>query len=296
MGRSSVSLFALVLVLLAACAHAGWNILAHGVSKVGMPFLWWGAVASTAIWAGVIPFTGGLGTGTLSGFLLGVAVSGVLHVVYMYVLQAGYARGSLSTVYATARGTGPIISSIAAVFLLGEQPAPLALVGVAAIIAGVVAIGALDRQAQEIVPTRRRRIDPAILFGLLTGVAIAVYTIWDAHAIRSWGISPVAFMVGVSLLEVPFYSVALRGRVRELPAVARRHWRQILLFGVLSPLSYILVLTAITIAPVSLVAPMREISVVMVSLFSAFALRESRAGWRIGASIVVVTGIALLVV
>jgi drug/metabolite transporter (DMT)-like permease len=63
---------------------------------------------------------------------------------------------------------------------------------------------------------------------------------------------------------------------------------------VLSPLSYILVLTAIQIAPVALVAPLREVSVVLVSLFGVFILRESRPGWRIAASLVVVAGIVLL--
>ena len=292
-GEGPLSVVALVLVLSAAVAHAAWNILAHGVSRIGMPFLWWGAVISTVLWLPVIPFTGGIGTGELSGFLLGVGVSGVLHVGYMLVLQRGYRSGSLSTVYATARGTGPLISSIAAVVLLGERPGPLALVGAAVIVAGVIAIGLIDRDREPVIG-ERKPIDPAIVFGLLTGVAIAVYTIWDAHAIRSWGISPVAYMVGCTLVEVPFYTIALGRGVRELPRIVRAYWPRLLAFGVLSPLSYILVLSAITIAPVALVAPIREVSVVMVSLFGAFVLKEGRAGWRVAASVVVVAGIAVL--
>jgi len=288
-----LSVVALALVLSAAVAHAAWNILAHGVSRIGMPFLWWGAVISTVLWLPIIPFTGGIGTDHVSGFALGVGVSGVLHVGYMLVLQRGYRSGSLSTVYATARGTGPLISSIAAVVLLGERPGPLALVGAAVIVAGVIAIGLIDRDHEAVVG-ERRRIDPAIVFGLLTGVAIAVYTIWDAHAIRSWGISPVAYMVGCTLVEVPFYTIALGRRVRELPRILRAYWPRLLAFGVLSPLSYILVLSAITIAPVALVAPIREVSVVLVSLFGAFVLKEGRAGWRVAASVVVVAGIAVL--
>lgn len=278
-----------------------------------MPFLWWGAVASTLIWAVAIPFTGGLGTDDIGGFLLGVTVSGVLHVVYMWVLQRGYAAGNLSTVYATARGTGPLISSAAAVLLLGEALAPHAVLGIAAIIAGVVAVGLVDRDksadaggthmnsstgltSSPALGIPRRRIDPGIAFGILTGVAIAVYTIWDTHAIRTWSINPVAYMVGCTLIEIPFYTLALRGRVRELATVARQHWPKILIFGVLSPLSYILILFAITIAPVSLVAPIREVSVVLVSLFGALVLREGKAGWRLGAAAVVVGGIVLLAV
>ncbi|WP_101848353.1 EamA family transporter [Zhihengliuella sp. ISTPL4] len=285
-----MSAVALVLVLAAAIAHASWNVIAHGISRAGSPFLWWGAVASSVVWIGAVPFTGGLGAADLGSFALGASVSAVLHVAYMAVLQRGYREGSLSTVYATARGTGPFLSVIVAVLLLGERPSAVALVGVAAVIAGVVAIGFVDRRPAG----SGRRIDPGLLFGALTGVAIAVYTIWDAHAVREWELSPVAFMVGTTLLQVPFYSVAVRGRWGAVLALGRTQWRRILAFGVLSPLSYILVLTAIQIAPVALVAPLREVSVVLVSLFGAFVLKESRPGWRIGASLVVLTGIVLL--
>lgn len=287
-----MSPLAFVLVFGAAIAHAAWNIIAHGISKAGAPFLWWGAVASTVVWVGAVPFTGGLGADDLGSFVVGVAVSSVLHVGYMAVLQRGYREGNLSTVYATARGTGPFLSVIVAVLLLGERPSAIALVGVAAVIVGVVAIGLVDRGSGG----GARRIDPGIVFGLLTGVAIAVYTIWDAHVVRTWNLSPVAFMVGTTLLQVPFYSIAVRRRWGAVWALGRTQWRRILVFGILSPLSYILVLTAIQIAPVALVAPLREVSVVLVSLFGVFVLRESRPGWRIAASLVVVAGIVLLAV
>jgi drug/metabolite transporter (DMT)-like permease len=206
------------------------------------------------------------------------------------VLQRGYREGNLSTVYATARGTGPFLSVIVAVLLLGERPSSIALIGVAAVIVGVVAIGLVDRGRGG----GARRIDPGILFGLLTGVAIAIYTIWDAHAVRTWNLSPVAFMVGTTLLQIPFYSIAVRRRWGAVWALGRTQWRRIVVFGILSPLSYILVLTAIQIAPVALVAPLREVSVVLVSLFGVFVLRESKPWWRIGASLVVVAGIVLL--
>ncbi|MBN6192162.1 EamA family transporter [Aneurinibacillus sp. BA2021] len=236
-----------------------------------------------------MPFTGGLGTSDLASFALGVGVSAVLHVVYMAVLQRGYREGSLSTVYATARGTGPFLSVIVAVLLLGERPSGIALVGVAAVIVGVVAVGLVDRRSGG-----GRGVDLGLVFGLLTGVAIAVYTIWDTHAVRTWSLSPVAFMVGTTLLQVPFYSIAVRRRWPAVWALGRAQWRRILAFGMLSPLSYILVLSAIQIAPVALVAPLREVSVVLVSLFGAVVLGESRPGWRVGASLIVLTGIALL--
>ncbi len=308
---------ALALVLAAACCHAAWNILAHGVSRIGIPFLWWGAVAATLVWLPLVPATGGLGEARPEDVALGVAVSALLHCGYMLVLQRGYARGRLSTVYATARGTGPTITVIVAVTLLGERPSPAAFGGIAVILAGIVAIGLLDRErgaaaasglatasapAPASGPSPRPRsgrilgvrLDPGIAWGLATGVAIAIYTVWDAHAVREWAIPPVAYMVGCTLGEIVLYAAMLGRRRSELLPVMRRHWPRILLFGALSPLSYILVLVAVTMAPVALVAPMREVSVVLVSLFGAIVLRESRPGWRLAASALVVGGIALL--
>lgn len=288
-----MSSLALLLVFCAAIAHAAWNIIAHGVSRAGIPFLWCGAVVGAAIWAGVIPFTGGIGKGEWSGFLLGVGVSGVLHVAYMLVLQHGYRVGNLSTVYATARGSGPFLAVIAAIVLLGERPSAWALIGVLAIIGGVVALGFVDSPPRT---QGRRRWDPSIVFGLLTGVAIATYTIWDANAVREWEIAPVAFMVGTCVIEIIVYSFLLRGRWHATMVFAKLQWRRVIVFGLLSPLSYILVLVAITMAPVALVAPLREVSVVLVSLFGVLVLKETKPGWRLAASAVVVSGIVLLAI
>ena len=286
-----MSSLAVLLVLGAAVAHAAWNVIAHAGSGSGIPFIWCGAFASTVLWLPLVPLTGGVGP-SIEGFAAGVAVSAVLHVAYMIVLQRGYAAGNLSTVYATARGTGPTITVIVAVLFLGERPSVLALVGVGAVIAGVVSAGLVDRRPSA--STGRGGLDPAIVFGLLTGVAIAVYTVWDAFVVRSWQVNPVAFMVGCTAVECVLLAVPLRRRVGETLHLARRQWRTLLAFGVLSPLSYILVLEAVRIAPVALVAPMREVSVVLVSLFGAFVLREGRPALRVAASVVVVVGIALI--
>lgn len=286
-----MSALALVLVFSAAVAHAVWNIIAHGISRAGIAFLWCGAVAGAVIWGAAIPFTGGLQQSDLAGFAIGVGVSGVLHVAYMLVLQHGYRVGNLSTVYATARGSGPFLAVIAAIVLLGERPSPGALVGVLAVIAGVVALGLVDRPPRG---ERRGGIDPSIVFGLPTGVAIATYTIWDTHAVREWSLAPIPYMVGTCVMEIIVYSIMLRGRWGETMAFARREWRRVVVFGFLSPLSYILILIAVTLAPVALVAPLREVSVVLVSLFGVFALKESRPAWRLAAAAVVVAGIVLL--
>lgn len=290
-----MSLTALLLVLAAAVCHAAWNIIAHRASGSGVPFLWWGSLVSALIWLWVIPLTGWTGDATAPSMLLGVLVSAVLHVGYMVVLQRGYTQGDLSTVYATARGTGPVLTVLMAVLFLGERPSGWALSGGALIVLGVIGFGIIGRQQRP-----RGRLDPALVYGLLTGGAIACYTVWDAFAVTELGIAPVAFMVGCAFAEVPFFTVALLRRdgpktaFTRLAAEWRATWKRLLAFGVLSPLSYILVLTAITMAPVALVAPMREVSVVLVGLYGAWRYRESHPVLRIAAALVVVVGVVLI--
>lgn len=309
---------ALILVLVAACAHAAWNVIAHGSSRSGIPFLFWGAITSTVLWLPVVPITGGLGANGWRGLLLGASVSALLHVGYMVLLQRGYAAGDLSTVYATARGTGPTLTVLVAVLFLGERPTPQALLGVGVVILGVIAMGVIGRPPRPItlpnphsasaglpeIEAKRNKnarrmlplgqLDPALLYGLATGVAIAAYTVWDTYALREWQVSPVALMVGCTVFEVPLLAALAWRRRAELMPTVREQWRRLLAFGALSPLSYILVLVAVTIAPVSLVAPMREVSVVLVSLFGAFVGREHRPVQRVIASIAVVGGAFLL--
>lgn len=307
-----MTLTALVLVLAAAVAHSIWNILAAKSSGSGVPFLFWGAVFSTLIWAVAVPFTGGIGSSGPGPFLLAVVVSGLLHVLYMLVLQRGYRSGELSTVYATARGSGPVLTVVVSILLLGERPGALSLGGVALVIAGVVAFGLIGRHGSSTKAGRDRqtgwrRLDPSIVFGLLTGVAIAVYTLWDVYMVNNFGLAPVAFMVGTSLAQAIVFGSMLgiggarAGRdagalspIRRLRGELLGSWRSLLIFGLMSPLSYILVLTAATMAPLSLVAPMRELSVVLVGLYGALRWNENNPRLRITAAIVVVCGVVLI--
>lgn len=157
-----MSVTALILVLAASIAHASWNIIAHSVRRSGMPFLWWGSVGSALLWVGAVPLTGGIGSADLGDVLLGVGVSGVLHVGYMLVLQRGYAHGEFSTVYAIARGTGPTLSVLFAIVVLGERPGSIALAGVGLVLAGVVTFGLISRAAVLPTSTVRTRSNPSL--------------------------------------------------------------------------------------------------------------------------------------
>jgi len=283
-----VSVAALSLVLAAALVHATWNLLAKRVSATtsAPAFVWlYGALSAAlytpaALWVlRDAPPLGALDLGLVVG-------SALVHLAYFLVLQRGYRDGDLSVVYPLARGTGPLLSATAAVFLLGERPSALAVAGMLLVVIGVLlfaapAAGKGSRRA-------------GVAFGLGTGVLIAAYTVWDKYAVATRGISPLLMEWATSLARVLLLApVAWKGRtlVRE---AWRRHRGAALGVGVLNPLSYLLVMIAMRTTPVSYLAPAREISILVGAVMGARILKEGDVARRLLAAAVMLLGVLAL--
>jgi drug/metabolite transporter (DMT)-like permease len=109
-------------------------------------------------------------------------------------------------------------------------------------------------------------------------------------------LSPILLNVGTSAAGAVLLTPVA---IRSWPAVRtvwREHWRDVVIVAVLSQLSYILVLFAMQLAPVSIVAPAREISVVFVGLAGWLLFKEPHPAARLTGAVVVLGGIALLAV
>lgn len=278
------------LVAVAAIAHASWNLAIKRAGTSGAGFLWLtfvvGAVlvSPLGVWSIV---SEGVDLGRL-GLL--AAVSAVLQVGYFLLLQAGYRHGDVSVVYPLARGTGPLLSVVFAIVLLGERPGVVALLGAAVVIAGVVVIGLSGGRAA------RGSSRSGILFGLAIGVAIAAYTLWDAAAVTVGGLPVLALAWSSIVVQAVLLAPAALGKRTATIAAARRHWPAVLTVGILSPLAYMLVLFAMQLAPVSLIAPAREVSVVLVGLAGWLLFREPHPVQRLVGAGIVLAGVALLAV
>lgn len=279
---------AIALVVGAALAHAGWNLSAKRVPDGGALFVWltglWSAVFLVPLAVITVVAAGGAVPGV---WLFAAAVSGVIHTAYFVILQRGYAVGDLSVVYPLARGTGPMLSVAAAVALFHERPAVLALVGAGAVVLGVWVIGGLGSFGDG-------WWSGGAGYGILCGTTIATYTLWDAHAVTAFGASPFVLMAGEALVETAVltpYVLTRRSRVGEV-------WREnkvpVFAVAVLSPLAYLMVLFALRLAPVSLVAPARELSIVLGSLGAWLLLGESNPGRRLAGAVIVVAGVAAI--
>ena len=181
---------ALALVLTAAIVHAGWNLAAKRVRDGGAAFVFLyhaaGAVCRAPIAVAVA--IGGHERPQWT-WLLAATLTAIFHVLYGIVLQRGYAVGDLSVVYPLARGSGPLLAVFAAVLLFGERPGILGLMGALLVVAGVLLIGT----GSDVVVSDGRARRAGAGYGLLTGVTIAAYRLWDDHAVNALGVPPVIY-------------------------------------------------------------------------------------------------------
>ncbi len=287
-------MIAALLIAGAAIAHATWNIAMKRAGTSGTPFIAATLVVGVVIFApfGVSALIAA--PPTTSAVVPLVLGSAGLQLAYFLLLQRAYRLADVGVVYPVARGTGPLLSVIGAVLLLGERPGLVALAGAALVVAGVVVIGTAAARAPIGEPDSTTRRWRGIRYGAAVGVVIAAYTLWDAAAVTRADLEPVGYYWASMVVQL---AVLLPLALRERGALARtvrEHPVAIGLVGALSPLAYVAVLVAYTLAPVSIVAPAREVSVVLIALAGWLLLREPHPVRRLLGSVIVLAGIALL--
>jgi drug/metabolite transporter (DMT)-like permease len=281
-------ILAIFLILLAAFAHSTWNFLAKRASS-NRHFIWFSSVAETvlllplAIWivADSWPHLGGK-----AAILL--LATGVLHLLYAESLLRGYRAGDLSVVYPLARGTGPLLSFFGAMLVLGERPSVLAGVGAFLVTSGVLMLAAPSR------------VQPhqwaAPCWGIATGLTIACYTLVDGYAVKTLVLSPILVEYAGNLFRVIVLSTRAWQRRTSLSTEYRECWKEALGVAVLTPTGYILVLFAMRIAPVSHIAPAREMSMMIGAYLGTRFLGEGQYARRLAGSLLIASGVLALAI
>lgn len=276
------------LVMSSAFIHAIWNWLAKRAGG-GTAFVWLFSTLSTLIYfpLAVILLLRDhpvMGPNQII-FLLGTCL---LHLAYYTLLSRGYKVGDLSLVYPLSRGTGPMIATIGAIFLLGERPTVVAVMG-----AILVTVGVFILMGNPFALTKRQNL-PAVVYGLLTGLTIAAYTLWDKQAVSDVLIPPLilTWVSGLSraLTLMPF---AYQHR-DEVRAAWQNHRREAFGIGILDALSYILFLIALVFSPVSYMGPARQVSILFGALLGTQLLAEGDAKRRLLAVGVMMIGLISL--
>ena len=285
-------LAALLLVLLAATAHATWNLAAK---KAGgdQRFALVSATMVVVLWA---PLAAWFGWRELPRWGLVewsvVIVSAAVHVLYFNTLLRGYREAELTVVYPVARGSAPLVTAAAAVLLLGETPGLLAAAGVLTVCGGVFLVAGgprIWRGAHD-----GERVRRGLRWGALTGLLIAGYSVIDGYAVKVLAIGPLLLDYVGNLLRLPMLAApAWRDRPAFVQAL-RAQWRHAFVVATLGPLGYICVLYALTLAPLSHVAPAREVSMLLAALVGGRLLGAGELGLRIAGAACIAGGVAAL--
>ena len=282
---------AIALALAAAALHGTWNVLVK-VSGDPLDTFQRATVAGTllmtppALVAWFVTGRPGL-TWEVAGL---AAASASLEVIYLFLLSSAYRRGELSVVYPIARGSAPLLAVLVGLGLLGERLAPSQLAGVALLLIGILAVTLPQTSARATVPA------------LLTGVTIAAYSGIDRVGVRLavpwlYGWLLIVLITG-GLLVARWVTAKLRGRGPAVPRPATPlavTWRQGALIGAFMGGGYLLVLAALSLAPLSIVAPVREVAVVAVAAWGVWRLRERQAAaLKLSGAVATLAGVALL--
>jgi drug/metabolite transporter (DMT)-like permease len=282
-----MTIAALSLVLLAALTHASWNIHAKAAAEC-RHFVWLFSAGSVLIYGPVVIAVLIVERPVFeTHHWLALAATSVLHLLYSLSLQAGYRHSDLSVVYPIARGTGPLLSFIGAGMLLGETLTAQSIAGMLLIVGGILLVAGL-------VGHHRRAPGVGVFYGLLTGVFISAYTLNDGWAVKVLLISPFLVDFTGNLFRMLVLAPrAWRDRAR-VALEARVYRKPVIVVSVLGPLGYILVLFAMRMAPISHVAPARELSTLVGAWFGSRLLREDSGPWRILGAALIVAGVVSL--
>ena len=252
--------------------HAAWNVRLKAATD---PL----RVAAVAVPLGTCGFTVVVAAAWLAGGRPGLpwqgwalsALSGLVELAYLHALSAAYRRGDVSSVYPVARGTAPVLAALAGLLLLRERLTPLQAAGVVVLVAGIW----LARPPFG----SRKALAPA----LLAGVLIAAYTTLDRLGVRlgPFWLYAWAVFVATSLCLLPWARPGLTAQALPL--------------GMLTVGGYGLTLAALSLAPLALIAPLRESGVVIVAAWGVLRMGErERARLKMGGAAVVLAGAALL--
>jgi drug/metabolite transporter (DMT)-like permease len=285
-----VSSFALTLVLSAAMIHATWNLLTkHSTDKV--LFIWWTGIVGSVV---LLPFVASLSPAPSwdAGTLARVALGAALRATYFVALGAAYSRGDLSLVYPLARGIAPILVPAAGVLLLGERLTPPAAAGIALVTAGVYIMNVPRLTRDGLLAPLTALSTPAARFAALTGLLTASYSVVD-----KWTIDAGVPAAWYAYLTIPVAALLLTPWAWSHPRrLAEWHANRgaIVAVSVLMTASYLLVLFALRTAPVSHVAPAREVAIVFGAILGALVLREPHGRQRVVGALLIVIGVALL--
>jgi drug/metabolite transporter (DMT)-like permease len=280
-----MDLLVFVAVLFAAACHAGWNA---AIKSTLDPMATTVLIAVGAAVAAVpgVPFVGAPAPASWPWLAASVAI----HLFYFAGLIESYRAGDLGQVYPIARGSAPLMTAVATTLFVGERLGVSGWSGIGLLAAGVMLLSL--RGGRDLTKLDRR----AVGYAMFTAVTICAYSVVDGIGARLAGPGQAnAYSVWLFIAIAPV--VAAYGFARNggaIVAAAAPHWKIGLGGGALAVISYSIAIWAMTVAPIAIVAALRETSVLFGALIAVVFLREPLRASRLSAATMIVAGLILI--
>ena len=278
-----MDLYVFLAVLAAAACHAGWNALL----KLNLEPLVATSLVAAASGIVAAPFALVVGMPNAAAWPY-VLASVAIHIVYYLALAQAYRHGDLGQVYPIARGSAPLMTAVLATLWLGESLGPFAWGGIVVLAGGILLLAVRGGRSSKGFDGR------SVGFALLTSLTITTYTLVDGVGARLAG-SAAQYTVWLFVLSGGAMAVYGWARIgKRLVGDFAANWKLALSGAALSTAAYAIAIWAMTVAPIALVAALRETSVLFAALFSMALLREPVLPVRIAAACLVLAGVVLV--
>ncbi len=196
----------------------------------------------------------------------------VIHAFYKWATLASYRRGAYTVVYPVMRGTGPLFAIIGAWLVFGETFTPVQWLGVAVLLAGLYGLAAYNMIH---VTLDRDTLVPALWFAVLTGLFVALYTTYDAYAIRATA-DPFTFLAWFFFIDgllFPLLALRFYQGLPDKPPLGPLALRG-LFGGLVAFASFGSIMLATRLDQVGQAAVLRETSTVFAALIGWLVLGE----------------------
>lgn len=294
------------LLVLAGLIHTVWNIAAKKANGDAR-FACFVGVLTALLWA---PAAWQAGDGVLGGWTAAawgvVALSGVLHVAYFFTLLRAYRLADLTIIYPLSHGVGTLLAVLLACALFGERLSALAACGIGAVIVGMTLLvagppaavlrarrGCAGAEAPA-APAMASGLRRGLGYGMLSGAFIAAFTVVDGYAVKTALLSPVLIgYLGNAMRALLFLPSVLADRAAAA-TLWRAQWKHALVVGAGAPLSFVCVLYAMRLAPLSHVAPARELPLLFAALLGGRLLAERNVRTRLAGAACIGAGVLAL--
>lgn len=269
-------------VVFAALLHAAWNaaLKAQSDKLVAMSAIVFGG----AFWGLISLIFAPLPHADSYGYMLWGAA---LHIGYNIFLQAAYRYGDFSLVYPISRGVAPLFVTLFSIFVLGIEFENIVLIGLIAIILGVICLAFAKNHMGKIEPK-------AVGLALITACFIASYSLVDGFGARLSG-NVLGYYAVLSLLGTAGYSVFIGFyRPSIFMTLIKHHKKITVLSGGASYLAFSIIMWCFTQAPIALVTGLRESSILFAMLIGLLFFKDRFGKMKFAATIAILTGMVLL--